>query len=341
MPVRAPHVWPTPASPPGGDQRRAPEEKEPGEARSGRSACCFGKGQSNATARETGGLADQNLCDTCGDDLFPPHGSDNGVRGIVSKVALPALLGVSTVLMAVCVWHVQVPLLHDHFQLPNALSKCIFFALYGITLGLMAYCALADPGQLRRDKYMMLESGGLPLRAHKSWQYSRPIRRYDHYCRWVANCIGLLNHREFFVMVCGFVSIAAANVVVDGALALRLIREDSDLQSTPQPLFVLTLHLCCSSILMYVAWPILRIHIGLVSRNELAAEWKHNVFYVAASSKRGAMVRATDLSDEEYNVLFDDFIYEPTLNRWDNGFTANWWDFWCVRRWRAGELGDF
>ncbi|CAE7257996.1 cdc48 [Symbiodinium natans] len=32
--------------------------------------------------------------------------------------------------------------------------------------------------------------GPNPRRAHKSWQYGRPIRRYDHYCKWLNNVIG-------------------------------------------------------------------------------------------------------------------------------------------------------
>ena len=29
----------------------------------------------------------------------------------------------------------------------------------------------------------------------------QPIRRYDHYCRWLTNAVGLLNHREFVAML--------------------------------------------------------------------------------------------------------------------------------------------
>eukprot|EP00913_Durusdinium_trenchii_P026558 g24916.t1 len=56
---------------------------------------------------------------------------------------------------------------------------------------------------------------GLPQRAYKSFLYYRPIRRYDHYCKWVNNVIGLLNHREFILMVGGVIATALLGVLMD------------------------------------------------------------------------------------------------------------------------------
>merc|ERR1712070_1174505 len=47
----------------------------------------------------------------------------------------------------------------------------------------------------------------LPRRAHKTWLYEIPIRRYSHYCRWLCNCVGLMNHREYILMCTGVVAI--------------------------------------------------------------------------------------------------------------------------------------
>ena len=102
---------------------------------------------------------------------------------------------------------------------------------------------------------------GLPKRAHQSRQYPRPIRRYDHYCKWLQNVpgwcfhllftffgflaafgngliqatktfgrlepcssqvIGLLNHREFALMLIGLVLIGILGVVIDLWLAVLI-----------------------------------------------------------------------------------------------------------------------
>merc|ERR1719215_1712816 len=107
----------------------------------------------------------------------------------------------------------------------------IFFVLYSVTLTTMAYCTLCDPGQLQRQdqqaRQQLLEEGAnpkqelpMPKRAHKAWLYALPIRRYDHYCRWLTNVIGLLNHREFVVMCTGLVMIAVLGISLDVALMI-------------------------------------------------------------------------------------------------------------------------
>ena len=103
----------------------------------------------------------------------------------------------------------------------------------------MAYCACADPGQVKQTRKMKIGAvGGMDIeegihrRAHKSWQYSRPIRRYDHCCKWVKNddvfeyfwpiCNNdrLLNHREFVIMVAGLLLIEVLGIMVDIWLAI-------------------------------------------------------------------------------------------------------------------------
>merc|ERR1719343_685150 len=93
------------------------------------------------------------------------------------------------------------------------------------------------------------------------------------------------------------------------------------------------LHLGYSVALIALALPILRIHVGLVSRNELAAEWKRNDFYVARNTKRGKDVPVNDLSDDEFNALFDEFVYDKSKNEMDQGCAKNCFNFWCLPRW--------
>merc|ERR1719409_1155399 len=102
----------------------------------------------------------------------------------------------------------------------------------------MVYCAMCDPGQLKREDqrnaYMTLQGASgsaeipeelpLPRRCHKTWLYALPIRRYDHYCRWLTNCIGLMNHREFVVMCTGLVLIGSLGSIVDVCLVVVVAR---------------------------------------------------------------------------------------------------------------------
>ena len=115
---------------------------------------------------------------------------------------------------------------------------------------------------------------GVPRREHKSWQYSRPIRRYDHYCKWLQNVIGLLNHREFVVMVGGLLLIGVLGIMVDIWLAI-LIAEKGFFRFG----VVVSLHLVYSVALLVIAGPIFKIHFGPIWRNEMAQKWKKKEHY--------------------------------------------------------------
>ena len=95
----------------------------------------------------------------------------------------------------------------------------------------MAYCAFADRGQVKKTRNMQIGAvggmdieEGMPRRAHKSWQYSRPIRRYDHYCT-VNGCkmsSVFSIHREFVIMVGGLLLIGVLGISVDIWLAILI-----------------------------------------------------------------------------------------------------------------------
>merc|ERR1712205_149191 len=127
------------------------------------------------------------------------------------------------------------------------------------------------------------EARPLPKRAHQTWQYTRPIRRYDHYCRWLTNCIGLLNHREFVLMCTGLAVIGVVGAIIDAILVYWLAVQGS---FGTEWIFI-GLHSAYSIALLYLGGPILKIHIGLVRRNELANEWKSNINYMVSKAKRG------------------------------------------------------
>jgi len=169
--------------------------------------------------------------DQCGDEQRGPKPEGNSC-GIDTRPMLPISLVLSTFAGGLCMLLCQLPTLNDligGYEFVLGMFIAIFLILYVVTLGCMLYCALANPGRLDRQNsplYMAMEEvhsrqgnpgakPPLPKRAQKMWLYRQPVRRYDHYCRWVTNCIGLLNHREFFVMVSGLVLIAVLGTAID------------------------------------------------------------------------------------------------------------------------------
>jgi len=69
----------------------------------------------------------------------------------------------------------------------------------------------------------------------------------------------------------------------------------------PSTLYVL----CCAS------------HVGFISRNEVAAEWKWSIFYVVPGSRADEFIPMNDLSDDEFNEQFNSFMCHPTWNAYD------------------------
>jgi len=262
--------------------------------------------------------------------------------GVNFKPLLPLALALSTVAGAICMLLFQIPLLSRATSTNEVALSAAFCVLYGITLGFMTWCSFADPGQVRKtrnlDRNAMDIEEGMPRRAHRSWQYPRPIRRYDHYCKWLNNVIGLLNHREFVLMLFGLLLIGVLGLVIDLWLAI-LIAQKGFMESE----IIVALHLAYSVALLAIDWPICRIHLGLVSRNELAQEWKKNENYVANNTTLGDNIPVEELDDEEYNELFDKeaFVYDKTRNPFDHGCPTNCFNFWCKPRWSSDAKGEF
>eukprot|EP00931_Biecheleriopsis_adriatica_P047265 TRINITY_DN27221_c0_g1_i1.p1 TRINITY_DN27221_c0_g1~~TRINITY_DN27221_c0_g1_i1.p1 ORF type:complete len:372 (-),score=61.56 TRINITY_DN27221_c0_g1_i1:79-1098(-) len=256
--------------------------------------------------------------------------------GFDMKPILPVALSVSTVIGGMCMLLVQLPMLSRFMSWSETMLLSGFAALYAATLSCMMYCTFADPGQMRKDTQSW--QMGLPKRAHQSWQYPRPIRRYDHYCKWLQNVIGLLNHREFVAMVLGLLVISILGIAVDVWLGLLLLKK-----AFYDTAVVVLGHLSYSIALLFIAGPICKIHVGLVSRNEVAQEWKNNDFYVAPTSRKGTNVPVPHLDDDEYNALFDEnaFIYDASRNQWDQGCCNNCCAFWCNSRWSRDERGEW
>ena len=271
--------------------------------------------------------------------------------GVNLKPFLPVTLALSTVIGGACFFVLQLPMLCRLTSISSSFlfSGCAF--VYTVTLACMVYAAFADPGQLNEEKNTRsvemadIEQGrpAMPVRAHQSWQYERPIRRYDHFCKWLNNAIGLLNHREFVVTVGGLMSIAMLGIVVDTVLEVLVIAHSGLVVEDAQTQILLVLHFAYSLTLLKIVWPILRIHFGLISRNEMGQEWKNHWHYVANNTTKGDHVYVHELDDEEYNELLDGgaFVYDASRNPFDRGCLVNCWTFWCQARWTADAKGEF
>mmetsp|Transcript_25560 Transcript_25560/g.73806 ORF Transcript_25560/g.73806 Transcript_25560/m.73806 type:complete len:377 (-) Transcript_25560:146-1276(-) len=281
----------------------------------------------------------RNLCPGAG----PETSSPDQQRRLLPAGLLASLLG-----GAACMLTLQRAMVQELLG-SSLVFTCCAGGVYGVTLAFMAYVGLADPGQVGDAlfaRWQEVGDGALPRRAHKSWLYARPILRFDHYCRWLGNCIGLMNHREFLAMTWCLASIAVLSASVDSALLLArthaIARSASGMPLRPRPTdALLMLHLAYSMVFARYVVPILRLHLGFVLRNELAKEWKDDAFYVVHDAVSGASTPVNELDVEDYNKNFEVFQYEGTRNPFDGGWRKNCWVFWCTPRRAAGQLGDF
>mmetsp|Transcript_109303 Transcript_109303/g.189676 ORF Transcript_109303/g.189676 Transcript_109303/m.189676 type:complete len:380 (+) Transcript_109303:99-1238(+) len=260
---------------------------------------------------------------------------------------LPGGLFVTTVAGAVCMFFVQFPILRDlfHSHVLNIIFAFSFGFLYIATLICMAYCTFSEPGQLE------FVPSKLPDRAHKTWLYERPIQRYDHYCRWLMNCIGLLNHREFMIMLIGLVAISVAGACLDVVLVIVEVFAGGWLAAV-----AIFLHLLYSLTKARFVGEILSMHVGFVSRNELCREWKEDTFWRVHSTTvfEGKMLKdfdaeelsmfeegdkldgmlVSELSVDTYNAMDPETNrYDPSLNPYDLGWSSNCLAFWWTPRW--------
>ena len=93
--------------------------------------------------------------------------------------------------------------------------------------------------------------------------------------RWINNTIGLHNHREFVIMVGTLLLIAFLGMGIDLVLLSSFLATIASQSFAPHDIFsmvLVALHLGYSFALLRLGGPILRIHVGLISRNELAQE---------------------------------------------------------------------
>ncbi|XP_077334809.1 palmitoyltransferase ZDHHC12 isoform X2 [Lithobates pipiens] len=73
------------------------------------------------------------------------------------------------------------------------LKPLLFILTVLCSVGLYFAVSLMDPG------YVLSDSEKRPMRARHCKSCNRCVRRYDHHCPWIENCVGEKNHRVFML----------------------------------------------------------------------------------------------------------------------------------------------
>lgn len=281
--------------------------------------------------------------DECGGDDQGPSRTEY-ICGIDKKPLLPAGLVLSCVASGICLVLVQVQLLRRYNGIQGSVHLALLLSLVSLhagTLILMFYCMNADSQTKSRKRGSQAEGESIPPRAHKTWLYDRPIRRFDHHCRWLLNSIALNNHRSFIVMLVGLTMIGIFSWFVDIWVFVTAFNDNLWIE-IPLKLFAVALHFVYATGVLYLVIPIIGIHATLISRSELAKDVTKDTYRVL--QREGLEdVPVLQLDSEAYQQALDEdrqFEYSAELNPYDKGMVINCTNFWCASR-SENQKGDF
>jgi len=148
----------------------------------------------------------------------------------------------------------------------------------------------------------------VPLRSKHCRELDRCVYRYDHYCPFVGNAIGLKNHR-FFVL---FLSWNVACISIYFYLLYKWLQRQStvdqfkNIKTNMFELIFLTIlpGLVCLALLIFALSQLVN-HLYMISRNLTTNEY---------------------INYKKYDYLFQDGIYK---NVYSGGCYPNCCDFWC------------
>lgn len=162
--------------------------------------------------------------------------------------------------------------------------------------------------RLRRCGYCLLQQ---PMRAKHCQACQRCVRKFDHHCPWIENCVGEQNHRWFLLYL----------LVQLGALTWAFHLTLSGLSWSP------------------VEWgPWLRSH-GVL----LGCAWVTGVFSAVVLVLLGCHLYLASTNTTTWEFMSRSRIAylrnwgDSEENPFDRGLLCNLWDFFCVCRTVAWE----
>ncbi|XP_008334122.1 palmitoyltransferase ZDHHC12-A isoform X2 [Cynoglossus semilaevis] len=160
--------------------------------------------------------------------------------------------------------------------------------------------------QLRRCGYCFLQQ---PMRAKHCQTCNHCVRRFDHHCPWIENCVGERNHRWFIV----YLLVQLLTLLWALHFALSGISPSNSWESWFRVNIFLLATLVLVGVFSVVTAVLLCSHLYLASINCTTWEFmsSHRISYLK------------NYGDEE--------------NPFDQGVLCNLWDFFCVCRTVAWE----
>ncbi|CAK0821175.1 unnamed protein product [Prorocentrum cordatum] len=169
---------------------------------------------------------------------------------------------------------------------------------------------------------------------------------------------------EFFLMLCALAASNGLALFLDVVIiVVDIAQSDGGVGGPCVHLFVL-IHAAYAAVVCYFGGHILKLHLGFIGRSELSSDWKEDTFYRVSGKtvwrenpdaepvfiedldreRSEELINAlvVNLDPEDYNKIdLPTTLYDPSRNEFDKGFKTNWWNFFCVPRWRRGCTGEF
>ena len=114
-----------------------------------------------------------------------------------------------------------------------------------------------------------------PDRTHYCSALGRNVLKMDHYCPWLANCVGYFNHKFFLLFILyattatGWTTISVAHLLAKSSAGL--LAKGSSLSAAQ--VFFLTEGLCISSLISLILTPFAGFHVWLLGKNKTTLEY--------------------------------------------------------------------